>query len=68
MGALSTNIETKFFLHVSKFVARFRFFKRFKLIGGPKKKSEAPFLPHLERGPGLSPIRPYVKMALVMLE
>ncbi len=31
------------------FFAYFRFFTRFRLIGGPKKKSDAPF----REGPGL---------------
>jgi hypothetical protein len=30
-------------LHVSVFVARFSYFERLRLIGGPKKKSRAPF-------------------------
>ncbi len=29
-------------IHVLKFAAKFRFFERFRLIGGPKKKYRAP--------------------------
>jgi hypothetical protein len=53
-------------LRESKFVANFMFFKRFRLIGATRKYCETLLVPHFERGPGLSPVRPYVNMALLL--
>jgi hypothetical protein len=45
-------------MYVSNFVAKFRFVKSFRLIGGPLLGT------HLERGLA---VRPYVKMALQVI-
>jgi hypothetical protein len=47
-------------IHTHKFVVKFWFFIGFRLIGGSLLGH------HLERSPGKSPVRPYVKMALTL--